>query len=630
MPSVAASHTSSRSRKSTKHAKSRNEASQELSNTADVPEKLYVKTAGIQRSSSFKTGSPLRPDDPLETLTDILGESRRRSRCPPEFLLEKSSRSLSETYMELGKKFTIVTGSDAMKLYKKFLGGKSAAEILAEKENAAAGNDCAPYLVFAVPYSEGDTGRKFAAYFGTWHGKNVRSLSFYILRCSSIEERIAFLDGQLRKAARALDNEFKRAKVYGPALTASILGSVEDLQESSTIKPQPLTITPPPFDLKLDPPPTPSPSTRPPRSATDSVMSLPFLNMVRGVPLGHHVPLRVTNPDRNSMISSSDGTNTDLATDKDPAHTVLPSIAEDDASPTPAPNQALPLDQELPTPEVARTSRNLSVRSSQSKESTKSSAASTASTESRRKEKEIVELSIVLLEERTEIRTWHGLERQPSKASSRITPSRVSLWDGPLARDSGITYSTPPTRRSSPHKGDDDSSDGEDWEDAPVIPLPVAPSVTRSTSERSHRPVIPGASMRFMMAGKALSATPVVPMVSLVEANTGFGQHSPYIVDHTNGFGQHSPYHHTPELCNAFGQQSPYASPSEVINSFGQHSPYPPHADLNKSLGQPSPYPHSPYLPMSAYTSPYHSPIIPPTVRPLSRNIYPGGAPFHP
>jgi len=55
------------------------------------------------------------------------------------------------------------------------------------------------------------------------------------------------------------------------------------------------------------------------RSATDSVMSLPLLNMVRGVPFSHRglpllklliilkltygpvVPLRVTNPDRMSM-----------------------------------------------------------------------------------------------------------------------------------------------------------------------------------------------------------------------------------------------------------------------------------------------------------------------------------------
>ncbi|CAA7259309.1 unnamed protein product [Cyclocybe aegerita] len=41
----------------------------------------------------------------------------------------------------------------------------------------------------------------------------------------------------------------------------------------------------------------------PPVSATDSVMSLPLLNMVRGVPFSHRVPLRVTNPDRLSVIS---------------------------------------------------------------------------------------------------------------------------------------------------------------------------------------------------------------------------------------------------------------------------------------------------------------------------------------
>ncbi|GLB43636.1 hypothetical protein LshimejAT787_1401480 [Lyophyllum shimeji] len=537
MLSVAASHTSGRSKKSSKHDKPRSERSHKRSKTPDGVEKLVVKTADIQLESNVKTDSP-RPEVPAESLAVMVGGPSRRSRCAPEFLQEMANRSSAEIYEEFGKKFTIITGSEAVTVYKKFLGGKSTEEIVATKENAETGKEGSPFIVFAVTVT--DAGRRLVDYYTTWRGKtSAKDLT---------ERRLKFLDSQFRKAARVLDNEFKRVFLYGAA--AGVPGSTKsskskkEPEEPPTTKPRPPNISAPPPELKVDAPKSPS-SPPPPLSATDSVMSLPFLNMIRNVPLGHRVPLRVTNPDRLSMISSDivvQGSSPTNVAQPAP-ETALASIAETEENP-----------QNLLTPEVVRASSH-SIRSA------KSSAASTASTESHRskhKSKEIPEFLFVLLDDRTDkdSRTWHGLERQVSRTSARTTPSRVSLWDGPLARDNGITYSTPPVRPS-PQKGED-SSEEEDWENSPVIPiLPDPYRLTRSASESRHLPMIP-ATAQYRMA--SANSSPVVSFANL------------------------SSYSQTP------------------------------------SMYSPSPYPPSPYA--QPYASPYQSPIMPPGMRPLPRSRY--------
>lgn len=52
----------------------------------------------------------------------MVGEKRRRSRCPPEFLEEVAKGGSFEIFEQLGRKFKIITGSEAVAFYKKFLG----------------------------------------------------------------------------------------------------------------------------------------------------------------------------------------------------------------------------------------------------------------------------------------------------------------------------------------------------------------------------------------------------------------------------------------------------------------------------------------------------------------------------
>ncbi|KAF8079224.1 hypothetical protein FPV67DRAFT_103726 [Lyophyllum atratum] len=529
MPSVAASHTSARSRKSSKHDKPRRQRSRERSKTPDVVEKLVVKTVDIELDSDVKTGSP-RPEVPAETLAVMVGDPCRRSRCSPEFLEDMAKRSSSEIYEEFGKKFRIITGSEAVTFYKKFLGGKSAAEIVASKESSTSGEELRPSVVFAVTMR--DAARRLVHYYTTWRGRtSAKDLT---------ERRLKYLDSQFRKAARVLDKEFKRVTIYGAATSGAESGksarSQEDSEDPATTKARPPNIIAPPPQLKVDAPASPSsPSHPPPPSATDSVMSLPFLSMIRGVPLGHRLPLRVTNPDRLSMMSS------DIVVQEVPK-TNIAQPAPDIALSSIAEAEVKPPIQKFLTPEVVRASSRHSIRSSHSKES---SAASTASVESRRskhKDKEIPpEFLIVLLDDRTDkdTRTWHGLERQVSRTSARTTPSRVSLWDGPLARDNGITYSTHPARSSS-QKGEE-SSEEEDWENSPVIPmLPDPYRMTRTLSEPRHQPVIP--QYRMPAANQS-------PMVSL---------------SNLSGYNQTpSPYPPSPYPPSPYAQPytSPYQSP---------------------------------------------------------------------
>ncbi|RDB19311.1 hypothetical protein Hypma_013446 [Hypsizygus marmoreus] len=571
MPSVSVtpSHTSTKSKLSSKHehsktkhhSKHRHDKSESNGETA---EKLVVKTADMRREPSIKTSSP-RPELPGETLAVMIGGKVRRSRCAPEFLEEVAKGVSSEVFEDLGRKFKIITGSDAVAFYKKFLGGKSVADIIAAKEGAALGKE-SPSVVFAVSVLH--AGRKLVDYYMTWRGKT---------RVKDVEERrTSFLDHEFRRVARSIDKEYKRISIYGPSASGSLSGSAKSFirgqapdppEAAPAPKSRPPSILAPPPKLHIDPPSSPS---RPPLSATDSVMSLPFLNMIRGVPLTHRVPLRVTNPDRLSMIStSSDAIQppTPENTPQQPSR-ALETVVEQEES-----NQVtLPVDLNmLHAPEVVRTSSHSS-GSSLSKDSPKSSAASIASSESHRskrkdrksesKEEDPSEFLIVLLDDKIDknSRTWHGLERQVSRQSTRTTPNRVSAWDGPLARDNGITYRTPPIR-SSPAKGEESSSDEEEWENSPVIPVQAYMLASmRAASEPNTRltsPVVP-ARAQYMLAMGANS-----PMVSV--GNLG------YTVPRNSG-----------------------------SNSF----------------------PSSPYMP-SAYASPYQTPNMP-VLRPLSRSTYSG------
>ncbi|KAG5642555.1 hypothetical protein DXG03_002568 [Asterophora parasitica] len=567
-PSVAAS---SRSRKSSRHAKSRKESSE---TKPDKLEKLVVKTVDLPKDPYLKTGSP-RPEYPGETLAVVVGESSRRSRCTPEFLQLASKRNLNDTFEDLGKKFTIVTGSEAVTFYKSFLGGKSAAEIVATKENTTADGEEPPSVVFGVAVT--DARRRHVDYYTTWRSRTCAK--------DLTGRRLKYLDSQFRKAARALDNEAKATAAQRlPLFVAASTRSEKNEPDEPTTKSRPTSIIAPPPQLKLD-------AIRPPlydpiskiklfqvltlssSSATDSVVSLPYLDMVRNVPLTHRIPLRVTNPDRLSLISSSDAAASPTTEVQSPPATALAPIAESDevidtAAPTPRPTNS------FLGPNDAMTRRN-SIRSSHSKESSAASTISGGSHRSKKRDWEMPTFLIILLDDMIEqdTRTWHGLERQLS-TNTPSNSARVSLWDGPLARDNGIKYSTPrssrrSSRRSSPQQEEQESFSEDEESKHHIIPavIPSAFQMTRSVSQRSFRPFIPPGAFASQTAGMAPTPTPMmVPMVAL--------------------------------------------------SSSSRHSAYGPIGPIPHV----SPYPISPYVPL--YPSPYSSPVIP-DIRPLSRGIYP-------
>ena len=170
--------------------------------------------------------------------------------------------------------------------------------------------------------------------------------------------------------------------------------------------------------------------------------------------------------------------------------------------------------------------------------------------------------------------TWipNRLERQNSRSSAHST-RRVSPWDGPLARDNGITYRTGPVKPS-PGNGDEESSSEEEWENAPVIPVQAfvmnafnAPSISTASSETSTPHQVP----------IQLQHTPPPPAPPVIP-------------------GAPAQY--------ALGMMTPAVAPGAL------------------------PYAYAPQYLRSAYTStPYQSPVMPsgvPLLRPLSRASYMG------
>ncbi|KAG6892872.1 hypothetical protein C0992_012123, partial [Termitomyces sp. T32_za158] len=76
----------------------------------------------------------------------------------------------------------------------------------------------------------------------------------------------------------------------------------------------------------------------------------------------------------------------------------------------------------------------------------------------------------------------YRLERQNSRSTPQTT-SRVSLWDGPLARESGGLFAYPPRP-----DGEESSEEEEDFDNSPVIPPPPPFfAIARSRSEPEPR-----------------------------------------------------------------------------------------------------------------------------------------------
>jgi len=164
------------------------------------------------------------------------------------------------------------------------------------------------------------------------------------------------------------------------------------------------------------------------------------------------------------------------------------------------------------------------------------------------------------------------VERQNSRSSAHST-RRVSPWDGPLARDNGITYRTGPVKPS-PGRGDEEYSSEEEWENAPVIPVHAfvrngfnASSISTSASSEASTP---------HQVPIRLQHTPPPPAPPVIP-------------------GAPAQY--------ALGMMTPVVAPGALPYGYPQR-----------------------YL-RSVYSTPYQSPVMPsgvPILRPLSRASYMG------
>lgn len=149
--------------------------------------------------------------------------------------------------------------------------------------------------------------------------------------------------------------------------------------------------------------------------------------------------------------------------------------------------------------------------------------------------------------------TNHRLERQSSRSSARSTPTRISPWDGPLARANGITYRSPPQRVAAT-KAEEDSSSEEEWENSPVIPFkpyttalgplpPYQSPIVPATMQYTPSPMVsiaslahqspygnnPYANSPYIPAyATSIHGTPNTPMSRPLSRNTYSGYPSPY------------------------------------------------------------------------------------------------------
>ncbi|KAF8913157.1 hypothetical protein CPB84DRAFT_520360 [Gymnopilus junonius] len=382
---------------------------------------------------SHSSGVP-RAEHAFESLRLVAGNRVRHARCAPEFLEEIANKGVQDSLKDSSsRRFKIISGSDARTYFKDFVQDYNKESEHSRNSNDKNSNEIMPSpIVFAVTAWDG--GHKCIDYYMTWRGKAKDH------RSKEYERRVALLDEEFRRLAKGLDKEYKR---ISPLRTFGNLSKPNRKFEKvhhSSHKPR----APPGIAVSFSEEPLPVTGItqtllpEPPVSASDSVMSLPLLNMIRGVPLSHRVPLRVTNPDRLSMISDIDLI---------PAEEVkgaAPSTNAQHDTPSPEPVALLSVENT-----IHDSSASIFSTRTTSSESSKSSRSSTRS-EDRDKEDhhqshhEIPEYLIVLLGDKldTDVNSWHGLDRQVSIRS--LPPDRHSSWLGPVAHSESTSHRSSP------------------------------------------------------------------------------------------------------------------------------------------------------------------------------------------
>lgn len=447
------------------------------------------KASVLTRSS---TVSNVKTED---AMLGIAGERVRHAKCPPEFLEAMAGRD--------DPTVNIITGLEASTFFVKYLGeqdGGSQSRRHSRYHDSQA-------VVFAVTVWEYK--RKCVDYYMTWRKKNNDNP----LKESKIKE----LDEEFRRVAKRIDQEYKAARRAGSAASTSSRRSTGTSRSTdtsrSTLSPHkrertrsphhgrkhrpealPLSIPDSEECTKAAAEPLPSP----PASATDSVISLPYLNMIRGVPRGNRLPLFIANPDNpstDSLVESPKTMPSELADDTAERH-----LHE---SPTPLVVSITPPTDVPPiSAMVNRSTTNVGLtpimKSSASIRSTetRSSKSSTSSQDSTRSseldtpnehhhnslpavEEEFKnDFLIVVLGDKLEKEglSWHGLEREVSTKRQQAPPppQRNSPWIAPLTQPQEYSpmYLVPPSTQNSAYDSESDGeNDGEGWRNLPVVPL---------------------------------------------------------------------------------------------------------------------------------------------------------------
>ncbi|KAF8203854.1 hypothetical protein BJ912DRAFT_941223 [Pholiota molesta] len=223
-------------------------------------------------------------------------------------------------------------------------------------------------------------------------------------------------------------------------------------------------------------------------------MSLPLLNMVRGVPFSHRLPLRVTNPDRLSMLSQIS-----IVPGKLPEELSLPKSVNQANKEASNNNLADAVHSKssrrgINDETIKRSSDSIRSSDTKSSKSSRSSRSSSRSENrssrnpspgdgensrhsSRRrkdssKDEEPPEFLIVLLGDKLDIdiHSWHGLERQTSIRS--VPAERHSPWIGPLAsQENPYGYHQTYYNTHDDSESDLSEQEQEQWKNIPVIPM---------------------------------------------------------------------------------------------------------------------------------------------------------------
>ncbi|KAJ6595016.1 hypothetical protein DFH09DRAFT_1357787 [Mycena vulgaris] len=495
-----------------------------------------------------------------------------------------------------------------------------------------------PPVVFALPRSAaGDAGRKVVDFYMSWRGKTKTT------RLKGLARRAGFLDAEFRRVRETLDGEWRRASralkcsTHEEESPPQLVRAPTDPQPQPRLPPllaeyareererergeregyapqstrsvsEPLPL-PSSFPINFDP-------TRPPlgvhRGSIDSVTSLPLLGMVRGVPAGNRVPLRVTNPGDRMSMSSSSGSYVEAPKAKVPRGSPLRDGVAFDVPESAENASAKMYALQLPG-RTASDSSGVSEGASSSGSSRKSKSKSRKEQEARVDDGGQEKILIVLLDEKDKPAekdkpddgaTWHGLERRLSTRSTR-KPSppgsaHDSPWMGPLVHlDENITYINTPDHSDYYSESDSDADEGPDWRrSSGVVPIK---SLLSAMGYLAPEAAIMGGTPSPYGSYTALPAPYTSPYAGAAAAHLA-GYSSPYVAPL-----QGSPY---PSPYQPHMQMQPPSRPQTPVSYFpGGTPPMQPQAPAWASPGGAG-YPPTNYSSPApaAYASPYASP----------------------